>query len=64
MSPRTAPQPVDWAAVQYQPDPRVPLLRCRCGGAFLDDEPGRRAHDVVFGHQPVREREPEASDGM
>jgi hypothetical protein len=68
--------PADWAALQYQPDPRTPLLRCRCGAAFLADEPGRQAHLAVFGHRPraskprsskhaePREREPEASDGM
>ena len=46
----------DWAAFGYRPDPRTPLLRCRCGGAYLDDGPSRAAHRTVFGHQP---REPE-----
>ncbi len=36
----------------------VPLLRCHCGAAWLDDDGGRHAHQAVFGHQP-RTREPE-----
>lgn len=44
-----------------------PLLRCWCGAAWLDDDEGRRAHDVVFGHQPeTREapaREPANPEG-
>ena len=40
----------------------TPLLRCRCGAAWLDDDEGRRAHDVVFGHQPeTREAPPRTS---
>ena len=36
-----------------RPDPgKPPLLRCRCGAAWLDDDEGRHAHRVVFGHQP------------
>jgi hypothetical protein len=30
----------------------VPLLRCHCGAAWLDDDGGRHAHQAVFGHQP------------
>jgi hypothetical protein len=45
-------RPVDWAAVQYQPAPGTPLLACACGASYLDDDPGRSAHHVVFGHQP------------
>jgi hypothetical protein len=52
-APRKTPQTVDWAAVQYQPAEGTMLLRCsRCGGAWLDDEPGRQAHIAVFGHSP------------
>jgi hypothetical protein len=29
------------------------LRRCACGGAWLDHQPGRDAHAVVFGHQPA-----------
>jgi hypothetical protein len=43
----------DWSAVQYQPAPGTPLLRCgRCGAAWLDDDPGRQAHIAVFSHSP------------
>lgn len=45
-------QPADWAAAQYRPGQGVPLLRCQCGAAWLDDEEGRHAHRVVFSHQP------------
>ena len=48
--PRRAPQPVDWAAAQHQTGPAAPLLHCQCGGYWLDDEPGRHAHRVVFLH--------------
>ncbi len=35
------------------PDPGPPkLLHCRCGGGWLDNAEGRRAHDTVFGHHP------------
>ena len=51
---RKAPQPVDWSAYQYQPDPATPLRRCTCGAAYLDDAPSRNAHLVVFGHRPHR----------
>lgn len=39
------------------PGPAGQLTRCACGAAWLDDEPGRHAHAVVFGHQP-KPREP------
>ncbi|MGH3162564.1 MAG: hypothetical protein ACRDOC_11805 [Streptosporangiaceae bacterium] len=54
--PDPPPQPADWDAAQYQPDTRTPLLTCRCGAKWTDDEPGRHAHRVVFSHQP-RQRE-------
>lgn len=45
-------QAVDWDAGDYQRDPRTPLLACRCGARYLDDEDGRQAHIAVFGHSP------------
>lgn len=39
-------------ADRHQPGPGPPLLRCACGGYWLDDEPGRHAHHAVFAHQP------------
>jgi hypothetical protein len=54
-----APVPAaDWAAREYQPGPAAPLLRCRCGAAWLDDDEGRHAHRVVFLHQPRAREEP------
>jgi hypothetical protein len=50
-------EPPDWS-VQYQRDPSTPLFRCRCGGAWLDDEAGRAAHVAVFGHPPRQMRAP------
>jgi hypothetical protein len=53
------PPPVDYSA-QYQPDPGTPLRHCGapgCGAAYLDDDPGRRAHAAVFNHSP-RPRQP------
>jgi hypothetical protein len=58
---RTRSARADWAALQYQPNPAVPLLACSrrgCGAKYLDDEPGRVAHVAVFGHSP-REPEPQ-----
>jgi hypothetical protein len=62
-------QLADWAAA-YQPAEGTPLLACRCGGRYLDDEPARDAHRAVFGHIPrprepadVRLAEVEADDG-
>ena len=55
--PGPPPAPADLDAAQHQPGPGTPLLRCACGGYWLDDEPGRHAHRAVFGHQP-RPREP------
>ncbi len=39
------------------PGPAGQLTRCACGAAWFDDEPGRHAHAVVFGHQP-KSRQP------
>jgi hypothetical protein len=38
---------------------RAPIARCRCGGVWHDDDDGRHAHRVVFGHQP---RPPEPAE--
>jgi hypothetical protein len=46
------PRPADWKALQYEPAEGTPLRRCRCGANWTDDEPGRRAHRVVFLHEP------------
>jgi hypothetical protein len=46
------PRPADWKALQYEPAEGTSLLRCACGAAYLDDEPGRRAHVAVFAHSP------------
>lgn len=46
------PRPANWKALQYEPAEGTPLLRCGCGAAYLDDEPGRRAHVAVFAHSP------------
>jgi hypothetical protein len=37
---------------------RAPLARCRCGGVWHDDDDGRHAHRVVFGHEPRPPPEP------
>ena len=50
---KPAPKPVDWKALQYQPANAV-LLACHCGARYIDDEPSRAAHNVVFGHWPAR----------
>jgi hypothetical protein len=47
--------PADWD--RPQPAEGTPLLRCRCGAVWTDDDDGRHAHRVVFSHQP-RPREP------
>jgi hypothetical protein len=60
---RGAHQPADWAALAYRPDPRTPLLRCRCGAAWLDDDEGRHAHRAVFGHQPSPRETTPAQEG-
>jgi hypothetical protein len=58
---RHRPRPASgWAALQHQPS--GPLLRCRCGAAWTDDDGGRHAHQAVFGHQP-RQSEPEPAEG-
>jgi hypothetical protein len=52
---RRPPRPADWRALQYEPAPGTPLLRCDrrgCGAAYIDDEPSRLAHIAVFGHSP------------
>jgi hypothetical protein len=54
-------QTIDWDAADYQRDPRTPVLACRCGAKYLDDEAGRHAHRVVFAHQP-KAREPRAQE--
>jgi hypothetical protein len=48
--------PVDWAALAYRPAPSTPLRTCRCGARYLDDEPSRDAHRIVFGHRPKTEK--------
>jgi hypothetical protein len=50
-------EPAGWAALAYRPAEGTPLLACRCGARYLDDEPARAAHRAVFGHQP-RSAEP------
>ena len=41
------------------PDPGPPKFRhCRCGGGWLDNAEGRRAHDTVFGHHPETREAP------
>jgi hypothetical protein len=50
----TAKQPARWDRLQYQPAPGTPLLTCRCGASYLDDQPSRDAHRTVFGHDPQR----------
>jgi hypothetical protein len=46
-------QAVNWDALGYRPAEGTPLLRCcRCGAAYLNDDPGRVAHVAVFGHSP------------
>ena len=50
-------RPADWSALGSRPGPDPPLLRCGCGAAYHDDDPGRQAHVAVFGHSP-RPRQP------
>lgn len=58
---RTQPTAEPDRAAQYaQPQPaRVvgeSAITCaRCRGFYLDDDDGRRAHQVVFGHTPSKE---------
>ena len=47
-----AAKPVRWDTLQYHPAPNTPLLACKCGASYLDDEPSRTAHRTVFGHDP------------
>lgn len=63
MSPRTRQGP-DWSAdLTYKPAPGTRLLQCgHCRAWFLDDQPGRKAHAIVFGHrpkQPPKEKTPD-----
>jgi hypothetical protein len=47
------PPPNDWNRDDYRPGPDTPRRTCgRCGACYLDDEPSRAAHVVVFGHSP------------
>jgi hypothetical protein len=55
-------RPVNWSALGYSPGPNTPLLACRCGGKYLNDEPGWAAHLTVFGHSP-RTPEPDPTEG-
>lgn len=42
----------------YAPAPAAaPLRDCACGAWWTDNEPGRRAHAVVFGHDPAPRQE-------
>jgi hypothetical protein len=43
---------VRWDQVQYTPAPGTRRLTCKCGATYLDDEPSREAHRIVFGHDP------------
>lgn len=46
-------RPVDWNRDGYRPGPDTRRRTCgRCGACYLDDEPSRAAHVVVFGHSP------------
>ena len=57
-------RPADWDALGYRPAEGTPLLRCaRCGGSWLDDEPGRAAHIAVFGHSPRTRQPAESAEG-
>jgi hypothetical protein len=47
------PTAIDYSRAGPMPTIREPALTCsRCRGYYLPDQDGRRAHVVVFGHQP------------
>ena len=44
-------------AATWSVRPPTPTVICaRCQGHYVDDDEGRGAHVVVFGHQPSRQK--------
>jgi hypothetical protein len=50
---KTRPKPDGNAQPLPMPPPGQRAVFCRCGARYLDNPPGRDAHNTVFGHTPA-----------
>lgn len=44
------------------PPPGIPGGKCSCGGAYMDNEAGWDAHEIVMGHRPRAPDQPDPQD--